>query len=46
MDVIRQMPDVSSKMETSPPGPRVRMLEAVASALFPVEGRGSGRRWS
>ena len=41
IDVIRQWPDVSSKMETSPPGPRVRVAEAVASALFPDEGQES-----
>jgi hypothetical protein len=40
VDVIRQTPDVSSKMETSPPGPRVRVAEAVSSALFPAEGQG------
>ena len=35
IEVIRQWPDISSKMETSPPGPRVRVLEAVSGALFP-----------
>ncbi|MEO7274317.1 MAG: CHAT domain-containing protein [Vicinamibacterales bacterium] len=38
VDVVRQTPGVSSKMETSPPGPRVRVAEAVASALFPADG--------
>jgi len=41
IDVIRQWPDVSSKMETSPPGPRVRVAEAVSSALSPDEGQES-----
>jgi hypothetical protein len=35
IEVIHKFADVSSKMETSPPGPRVRVLEAVTSALFP-----------
>ena len=34
IEVIRQWPDISSKMETSPPGPRVRVLEAVSGALL------------
>ncbi len=38
IEVIRQFPDVSSKMETSPPGPRMRVFEAVSSALFPETG--------
>ena len=41
IEVIRQWPDISSKMETSPPGPRVRMLEAVSGALFPDKGKRS-----
>ena len=39
IEVIRQWPDISSKMETSPPGPRVRVLEAVSGALFPEKGK-------
>ena len=38
IEVIRQWPGVSSKMETSPPGPRTRVLEAVNAALFPESG--------
>jgi CHAT domain len=38
IEVIRQFPDISSKMETSAPGPRVRVLEAVTAALFPPSG--------
>jgi len=38
IEVIRQWPDISSKMETSPPGPRVRVFEAVNGALFPDKG--------
>jgi hypothetical protein len=38
IEVIRQWPGVSSKMETSPPGPRVRIQEAVSSALAPPDG--------
>jgi hypothetical protein len=40
IEVIRQWPGISSKMETSPPGPRVRVLEAVSGALFPENGKG------
>ena len=32
IEVIRQWPDVSSKMETSPPGPRSRVLDAVVGS--------------
>jgi hypothetical protein len=39
IEVIRQWPGISSKMETSPPGPRVRVLEAVNGALFPEKGK-------
>jgi hypothetical protein len=42
IEVVRQWPDVSSKMETSPPGPRVRMLEAVTAALAEATGNGTG----
>jgi hypothetical protein len=41
IEVIRQWPDISSKMETSPPGPRVRVLDAVSGALFPEKGKRS-----
>jgi CHAT domain-containing protein len=41
IEVIRQWPDISSKMETSPPGPRVRVLEAVSGTLFPDKGKRS-----
>ena len=45
IEVIRQWPDISSKMETSPPGPRVRVLEAVSGALFPEKGKNARRSW-
>ncbi|MBA2356568.1 MAG: CHAT domain-containing protein, partial [Acidobacteria bacterium] len=41
IEAIRQWPDISSKMETSPPGPRVRIRDAVDAALCPPQGEGS-----
>ena len=34
IEVIRHVPGESSKMETSPPGPRVPVFEAVEAALL------------
>lgn len=41
IEVIRKLPDVSSKMETSPPGPRARVPDAVRAALNPEQGKRS-----
>lgn len=41
VEVIRQTPGTSSSMETSPPGPRMRVSDAVAGLLFPTEGEAS-----
>ena len=42
VEVIRHRPGVSPRTETSPPGPRVRVRDAVDAVLFPAEDRGHG----
>lgn len=41
IEVVRLGPGISTQMETSPPGPRVRLPDAVSSALFPEKGDAS-----